>query len=263
MVQVNSKEYQSHDVFNDLARYIEFYNRLAMSIMHFSTTGTKSIINIDTYAFSSIQGTMESARAVLLNGRINDAYALLRKYYDSLAINIYANLYLEEHFDANNFIVEKVQEWLSGEAQLPTYEVMFKYIKNSRRVKPVTSILLFDQCYRRIRDRCNAHVHYKFFQHVLLNDNEIYLPNRGKFLSQYRTDMRDLFVLHLAYIFFIKDNYMMSSDYIDALECGISPEAGSQYWVAPFVQEIFDDVITPCRPEVTSSIRESSPMDLS
>ena len=132
-MQVNSKEYQSHGVFNDLARYIEFYKSLAMSIMHFSTMGTKSVINIDTYAFSSMQGTMESTRAILLNGRINDAYALLRKYYDSLVINIYANLYLVDHFDVENFIVSKVQEWLSGEAQLPTYEEMFKYIGISGR----------------------------------------------------------------------------------------------------------------------------------
>ena len=38
---------------------------------------------------------------------------------------------------------------------------------------------------------------------------------------------------------------MMSSDYLDALECNMQPEADSQYWVAPFVQEIFDDIVTP------------------
>ena len=263
MAQVNSKEYRSHGVFRDLARYIEFYKNLATSIMHFSTVGTTSVINIDTYAFSSMQGTLDSMREILLSGRINDAYALLRKYYDSLVINVYANLYLEEHVGVENFIVLKVQEWLSGDAQLPKYKVMLKYIGNSRRVNPVTIILLSDQRYREIRDRCNAHIHYKFYEHVLLNNNEIYLPNRREVLDVWRSDVRNLFIMHLAYVFFIKQKYMMSSDYIDALECGISPEAGSQYWVAPFVQEVFDDIITPFRPEITSAVRDSSAMELS
>src|SRR3546814_20535950 len=69
--------------------------------------------------------------------------------------------------------------------------------------------------------------------------------------------------MHLGYIFFLNDRYLMSSDYLDALECGMQPEDGSQYWVAPFIQEVFDKVITPRRPAVTAVIKTNSAMKIS
>ena len=48
------KEYKEHNVFTQLDELIDFYNSLAFSIMSFKTQGTKSIINIDSFLFSSI-----------------------------------------------------------------------------------------------------------------------------------------------------------------------------------------------------------------
>lgn len=55
---------------------------------------------------------------------------------------------------------------------------------------------------------------------------------------------------------------MMASDYMDAFECGMQPEEDSQYLVAPFIQELFDEIITPCRPDVTATIKAHSDMQL-
>ena len=56
---------------------------------------------------------------------------------------------------------------------------------------------------------------------------------------------------------------MMSSDHLDALECNMQPEENSQYWVAPFIQDIFHEVITPERPDITAAIKANSAMQLS
>src|SRR3546814_13983086 len=85
-----------------------------MSVFSFATMGTKAIGNIYTYVYSSMQGTVVSMRTILLTGRINDAYALLRKYYDSTVINVYSNLYLKKNFSIENFIVEKINNWIQG-----------------------------------------------------------------------------------------------------------------------------------------------------
>jgi hypothetical protein len=90
------KEYIEHSVFEQLKYYSSFYDFLSFSIMGWSSMGTKAIINLDTYTYSSIKGTIDSITEILFKGRINDAYALLRKYYDSTIINIYTNLYLIE-----------------------------------------------------------------------------------------------------------------------------------------------------------------------
>ena len=55
---------------------------------------------------------------------------------------------------------------------------------------------------------------------------------------------------------------MMSSDYVDSLDCGLTPEEGSQYWVAPFIQEIFDKVLIPSRPDIAETIKGKTAMKL-
>lgn len=264
-MHVTDKAYQDHPVFSELQYYIGFYKQLAFSVFQFPTMGAKAIFSLDSYLYSSMQGTVESMRAILLTGRINDTYALLRKYHDSAVINVYSNLYLRDNFSIDNFIVQKISNWHQGKEKLPRYGVMSRYIKSSESLKPINDIFQSDDRYKLLRDRCNDHSHYNLYCYALLNDNEIYIdnPNRSWWLDRISEDARDIFVLHLGYILFLNSHYMMSSDYLDALECGIQPEEGSQYLVARFIQEVFDDVITPNRPDLTSTIKMNSAMQLS
>src|SRR3989304_2395745 len=122
--------YKEHHVFTQLSEYADFYKSLAFSIFGFITQGTKTICNIDSYVYSSIQGTLESIKDILIKGRMNDSYALLRKYYDSTIINVYSNLYLNEHFSIDNFVVKKIDNWLKGKEKLPEYRVMSQYVRS-------------------------------------------------------------------------------------------------------------------------------------
>ena len=262
-LMIKDKEYQWHMVFNELALYLEFYEHLSFSAFRWISMGTKSIVgNIDTYMFSSIKGTISSINSILKDGRINDAYALLRKYHDSVIINIYSNLYLKKEFSLSNFIVKQIDDWVSGKDKLPEYRIMSKYIKDAYEVVELTAIINSDNRYKEIRDRCNDHTHYNFYKNALLNDNEVHIPGRHNILNQFLKDLRDLFIFHLSYIFYIKDNYMMSSDYMDSLECNCEPEEGSQYWVASFVQEIFITRITAYRPDIAELIKSNTSMQL-
>jgi hypothetical protein len=262
-MQISDDAYRKHHVFTELERYSGFYKSLSMSVFSFLSMGTKAVCNIDTYVYSSVQGTLESIKAVLLAGRINDAYALLRKYYDSAVINIYSNLYLNEHFSIDNFVVATINDWLQGTKPLPRYPAMVKYIRESPTLNLINAVLLGDSRYKAIRDRCDDHVHYNFFQYVMLNDNEVYIKSRERWLDQFADDTRNLFILHVGYILFVNDHYMMSSDYMDALDCEMTPTEDSQHWVAPFIQDVFDEIITPARPDVTSVIKTNSAMYLS
>ncbi|MCX5768677.1 MAG: hypothetical protein NTZ09_00170 [Candidatus Hydrogenedentes bacterium] len=255
-------EYQNHPVFNELDRYIAFYESLSDSVFGFVSMGTKAICNIDSYVFSSIQGTLTSISTILREGKINDAYALLRKYYDSAIITIYSNLYLVENFSLDNLIVEQIYNWLQGKDRLPEYRVMSEYIRNSQRVLPINDLLSADTRYKRLRDRCNDHTHYNFYENVLLNDPKILVPNRRNVLNQFAGDVRDVVILHVSYLFFAQDHYMVSSDYVDHLECGLTPEPDSQYWVAPFVQEFFDEVVVRHRPDIAAEIKAHTSMHL-
>ena len=139
---------------------------------------------------------------------------------------------------------------------------MSDYIRKSDKLGVINKLLFSDKRYKKTRDRCNGHTHYNFYEYILLNDSEIYSKNRLDALNQLSEDLKNIFILHLAYIFFLNDHYMMSSDYVDYLDCGMTPEQDSQYWVAPFIQEIFNDVLKKERPDIASIIKESSKMQL-
>ena len=256
------KEYLEHYVFGQLKELIDFYDTLSDSTMGFISQGTKAIVNLDTYVFTSISGTLSSIKDTLYNGRLNDSYTLLRKYYDSTIINVYTNLYLNDHFSIDNFIVENIDNWRSGKQTIPEYRVISKYIKDSDKLKGITDLLQSDKRYKEIRDRCNDHTHYNFYFNVLLNDNKIHLPERVNALNLFQKDLIAIFVQHFSYLFYLNDHLMMSSDYVDYLDMGMTPEDGSQYWVAPFIQQAFDEYVKPTRPDIAKELKSRTVMQL-
>ena len=261
------KKYLEHRVFGQLADYANFYRFLSGSIMDWISQGTSAVINIDTYVFSSMQGTLESIHDILYKGRINDSYALLRKYYDSTIINIYSNLYLNDNFSIDNFTVEKINNWIKGKETIPGFGTMSEYIINSKKVAEVTQLIYCNgqfkgSSFESLRQRCNDHTHYLYYHNLLSNDNEVYLHNRLATLDSFSKDLQDIFIMHLSYLFYQNDHYMMSSDYIDSLDCGLVPEEDSQYWVAPVIQNIFDKVIKANRPDIAHIIKIKTAMKL-
>lgn len=259
---IAGQEYQQHPVFERLKQFADFYESLSDNAFRFISSGTTTPFNLDTYVFTSMAGTLESIHDILIKGRINDAFALLRKYYDSAIINAYCTLYLEDNCSLENFIVTKIDNWLKGTEQLPEFRVMSNYIRSSEKLRPINDLLYRDDRYKKLRDRGNDHTHYNFYHNVLYNDNKVHLPSRIKLLDRLSMDALNIFVLHFAYIFYLRDHYMASTDYVDALDCDMQPEPGSQYWVANFVQSTFDEVIKKHRADIAGEILAKTGMEL-
>lgn len=256
------KEFVEHPIFEQLDFYSDFYDSLSFQVMRWLSTGVISIVNLDTYTYSSIKGTIESIKDILKKGRINDAYTLLRKYYDSTILNVYTNLYLEDNSSFENFIVEQIEGWRRGDKKLPTYRIMSDYIRKSTKLERINILLLKDDRYKKIRNRCNDNTHYNFYRHILLNDNEIYNPNRKKYLDIFTKDIEAIFIQHFAYIFYLKEHYMMSSDYVDYKDMGMEPIEGSQYWVSNFIQETFTQIIKAKRYDIAQEFKEKILMQI-
>ena len=105
-------------------------------------------------------------------------------------------------------------------------------------------------------------MHYNFFQTALLNDGEVYVKDRLTWLDTFNEDLRCILIYHLTLIFGLKDSYMMSSDYMDYIECGESPPDDSQYWVNPVVQEMLNKLIQKERPDLYTALKEGTVMHL-
>jgi len=257
-----TKEYLEYKIFKEIADYMEFYDFLSFSVSSFVTGGTTAIANLDSHIFSSMQGTLSSINLILKDGRINDCYALLRKYHDSSIISAYESLYLEENFGIDNIIVEKINNWLHGKEKLPMFKTMISYLQGSPKLSHINALLNSDDRYLRIRDRCNNHMHYNFFYYMMINDKELHDNNRIKFLNQLSLDLKDIFIQNFVFIFSIREYYMSSSDYTDYLDAGLKPVEGSQYYVAPIVQKMFDLYIKSSRTDLATTIKNKTCMQL-
>lgn len=255
-------EYRNHRVFSELGSYIDFYKNLSWSIFSFCSTGANATCSIDSYVYSTIQGKLQSIRIILSSGRINDAYVLLRQYYDSVIFNVYSNLYLMGNSGPDHSGVEKVIGWLKGEEQIPEFRIMSNTIRSSDKVAAVNHHLYADDRYEKIKVRCNGRIHYFSFSNVLLNDGASRLEDRLQVLNTFSGDARNVFILHLAYLFFLKEQYMTSFDYLDSPHFETTSEADSRYEAAPFIRQVFDDILAKYRPDIATTIEEYSCMQL-
>jgi len=259
-----SKEYKEHEIFNELNTYVKYYDFLSFSTFSWVMAGVENMINFDTRIFSSIKGTLDSINILLEKGKINDSFSLTRRYHDSVIINTYTLLYLEANQNLNNFIVEKINNWVNNKEKLPEYKEMNNYIRNSKRLKNINTLLFNTKYYTNMRQRLNNHTHYNSFSYMFYNDDQMFdiYNNRIKLLDQLSIDLRNIFIQHFVWLFSIKDNYMMSSDYIDYLDMNMTPPENSQYWVAPLIQEVFDDIIKQHRLDLAEELKKSTFMEL-
>lgn len=95
-----------------------------------------------------------------------------------------------------------------------------------------------------------------------LNDPKVFAKGRDAAVEHFAADLTRLFIMHVASLFVLNGRYMRSSGYIDCLECGMKPEEGSEYFVAPFVQEMFDNVLKRHRPDIATAIKKETAMRL-
>ena len=232
--------------------------------MHLPTPRIKGdlIINVDVYLFLSIRGTLDSIRMIVDKGHINDGFALARNYYDIVMLCLYiGQRLLGDRSDKVANSDEQVRNWLHGKASLPSYGEMRRCVQRTTLLQPVIDILLkSDPRYKEIRERANRYMHYNDFHCTLINDKDFYV-DRMPLLNQLNNDITDIFVLHVTCMFFMNDQYMMSSDYMDHLEFGMTPD-DMLYSVAPFIMKTFDEVLMKRQPAVVAVIKEHTSMNL-
>lgn len=257
-----NKEYLEHRIFKTLADYAEFYDILSFTMGSFMSHGTQTILNFESHTFSSMKGTLDSISLTLKAGMINDSYALLRKYYDSVIVSGYVPAYLQEHFNIDNFIVKEIDDWVHGKMNLPSNRVMMPYLRNYPKLASVNALLEKDDRYKKLRNRCNDHMHFNSFYYLMINDRELHDENRIKFLNVLAKDLDNIFILHFMYTFTLNEHYMSSTDHSDYMDMGMEPPEDSQYYVAGFIQDIFDNYVKPNRMDLATELKSNTCMKL-
>ncbi|MCH4895977.1 hypothetical protein E0494_04605 [Marinilabiliaceae bacterium JC040] len=257
--------YFNHKVFSVIKNCCESYNSLGYSSFGSVKSGTNILFGIDHKIFESLKGTLNSISLLLKERYINDGYALIRKYLEGVVLDIYKNEFLENNFKPEDSLyVKKINKWSKGEGSFPEYLEMLKYIQKSKKIKKVLNY--YDTTkegdYITIKQECNKNMHYNSLDYMLLNNPDLFTKHGEKHLDYICDSIIKIFELHWATLFIFHPEYMVSSDYMDNLDCGLEPIENSQYWISPFAEELFhklwDDNI-----EIANVIKENTYLVLS
>ena len=73
-------------------------------------------------------------------------------------------------------------------------------------------------------------------------------------------DMRFITITFLFLLTLISPLSIMSTDYVDYLDCNETPPEGSQYWVAPFIVRFFQENSDLISENCLNYLRENTPM---
>lgn len=237
-----SKIYKEHHLFKELDEMMDFYEAVSDRAIYFLPSGTREFYNYESYYFMSIKGTLDSIKTLLKIARINDSFVLVRKVFDDILTNIYLSVILKDKFDIyKGLYVEDVQRWIESSFRIPSLKKILKTLQESPQTQdlyPYFGWKTYLEHNRKFLDDC---VHSNRFSRVLFNCNTVYLDDkRENQLENISVLLNQLMTIQVSFIFYLNPAYLMASDYMDYLEFGETPPAGSDQWIAPFAQKAFD-----------------------
>lgn len=234
--------YLNHEIFLEIKSLCESYESLSFCCSSLSQGGISAILGIDHIIFTSLKGTLASIGLVLKEGYINDGYAIVRKYYEGVILDIYKSTYLLEKYNPmESLYVEMVEKWCKGEKELPKFKNMIQYLQRIERLKDILKYYDITEAgfYGIVKERCNGNMHYNKLSYMLLNNPDYYVSNRNGHLNSILKSIMAIFELHWACLFVLHPEYMTSCNYANSLECGETPVENSQYWIASFAEDVF------------------------
>ena len=238
--------YYNHDVFKLIEHMMDYYDGVADTCFGFIPHGTLAVANYPSYVFMSIRTTLESIKMLLKEGHITDAFALIRKLFDTVLVDIYLNVVREEQYDwMENFVVKDVDDWIKRKIRIPRVDKILKVLKVSKTTKDLFPYFGWDTYLKNNRDLLDEHVHICMFKSIMLNCKDNYIEGREKQLKNAAIILKQIMMVHLAFVFYMNGHYMMADDYMSYIEMGDTPPDGSENWLAKYAQVAFDEFIKP------------------
>ena len=240
------KSYFEHQVFSDIESMREFYDDLTMGCFTFIPTGTSAVLNYASYVYSAIEVTLDSMDTLLNKGRINDAYVLVRKMFDDILVEIYIDVVRKEKYDwMEKRIVEDAESWLKGRIRIPKIKLLLKFLQDANFTKDIYPYFGWETYLKKNRELLDDSVHSNRYSRLLLNCSDVAIPDREKHLQNIDIVLKQIFTIHISFIFHLNPEYLMSSDYMDYINTGETPPKGCENWIAPYAQKTFDKYIKP------------------
>lgn len=260
--EVNRKTYQNHPVFEKIEHMMDYYDGLFDTCFHFIPEGTLGAGNYASYVYLSLYSTLDSIRLLLKAGHINDAFVLIRKLFDTVLVEIYFDVVRKDKFDwMECFVVKDVDEWLKGKHRIPRTEKILSVLKNSPSTKDLYPFFGWKTYLKKNRELLDDSVHANRYSSIIWNCPSIHIDNRERQLKNASVFLDQIMLVHMSFIFYLNGHYMMASDHIDYLDMNMTPPEGSEYWLAGYAQDAFDEFIKP-HEKLATFIKEHCAMEI-
>ncbi|MBQ3356005.1 MAG: hypothetical protein IJG45_02675 [Oscillospiraceae bacterium] len=178
------------------------------------------------------------------SGCMADAYSLLRKYRDDLFFYLYVVVYdscnkLDNKSPAVTQMETNIERWINNDLDDLYIGTVLQAIGQSPKVRDAVRKYDLKSYFDDLGVRLNNYVHSNGVFFYNLNVNTFPGKTLQKQLLSLLTDMRSITIAFLFLLALCSPLSIMSTDYVDYLDCNMTPPDGSQYWVAPFISEFF------------------------
>lgn len=220
-------------------------------IIAISIEGKKFILQ--TELIDSAIRTLFSIKICSQNGNISDVNTLIRKYRDDIFLFLYfievSNNYsiLDEKTTAHE---KNAVKWIENKLDNLHISTILKYLADNKIVAEVIDKHSLRRIWDVIGTNLNNYVHNNGILYTLLNYGNFDKKGIHSFTRDIIFKIEYITVIFIIILILIEPPYISSSDYVDALTVGIEPEEGSQYNIAPFIQEFINDTIKKVNPEL-------------
>lgn len=200
---------------------------------------------------------IESIKYKKYDHLINEMVECFKNNLDNENIlRIIERILYEENKRNNTHLENGITAWfdntLNDKIQKEYYGVQkYKnYLCKNDLVKKCFDLYL-NEIWISLNTELNNYIHSNGRNYVR-NNIYNYLQNNNieKMLDKTIKNIWQTTVCFLSIVILIKPNYIMASDIVDYLDCGLTPPEDSQYWVANAVQKYIDTYIIKINPKL-------------
>lgn len=198
---------------------------------------------------TSVELTMGSIISCCENGCIADANSLLRKYRDDIFFYLYvlvydSNLKLEQTPPGNKKMEETISSWMKNNLKNFRISQLLKSIATSDDLQNAIDEYNLRQSFDEIGKQLNNYVHSNGYIYYNKTVNGYKSGELAIEISKIVRHAKYITIVFLFLLTLCAPHMIMSTDYIDCLDCNETPPEGSQYWVAPFILQFIEENIT-------------------
>ena len=195
---------------------------------------------------TSCELTVGSIISCCESGCMADAYSLLRKYLDDLFFYLYLVVFntcnIQENKSATIAQMEaNIERWINNCLDDLYIGTVLQAIGQSPRVKDAVQKYHLKSYFDALNPKLNNYVHSNGVSFYNQNVNAY---KEGTLKNQMQALLKDMRFISITFLFLLtlcSPLSIMSTDYVDYLDCNETPPEGSPYWVAPFVTRFFKD----------------------